>query len=159
MVQTTRALHRAKVIKLPSPCFLSSVMKKCRNKTREGRPYLAMTKVIGGDRDESDGFPENVILSLALVFFCYGLSFPLVFFLFPCFLLPFSFGLSPAFFSVSPLLHFSRLQSFVFIGDVHGLLFAHDLPLDKHGWEGCVGVSLGFEYLSSILIYPGHLSL
>jgi hypothetical protein len=41
---------------------------------------------------------------------------------------------------------------------VPGLLFAHDLPLDKHGWEGCVGVSLGFKYLSSILIYPGHLS-
>ena len=60
-----------------------------------------MTKVIGGDGDESDGFSENVILSLALVFFCYGFSFPLVF-LFPCFLLPFSFGLSPAFFSVSP---------------------------------------------------------
>jgi hypothetical protein len=41
---------------------------------------------------------------------------------------------------------------------VPGLLFAHGLPLDKHGWEGCVGVSLGFEYLSSILTSPGHLS-
>jgi hypothetical protein len=39
-----------------------------------------------------------------------------------------------------------------------GLLFAHGLPLDKHGWEGCVGVSLGFKYLSLIHISPGHLS-
>ena len=97
MVQTTRALHRAKVIKLPSPCFLSSVMKKCRNKTREGRSYLAMTKVIGGDGDESDGFPENVILSLSLVFFCYGLSFPLVFFV-PLFSAPFFFRSLPCLF-------------------------------------------------------------
>jgi hypothetical protein len=41
---------------------------------------------------------------------------------------------------------------------VPGLLFAHGLPLDKHDWEGCVDVSLGFEYLSSILISPGHRS-
>jgi len=102
-------------------------------------------------------FRRMLFFPFLLCFFVMGCLF-LWFFLFPCFLLPFSFGLSPAFFSVSPLLHFSRLQSFVFIGDVHGLLFVHDLPLDKHGWEGCVGVSLGFEYLSSILIYPGHLS-
>jgi len=63
---------------------------------------------VGGDGDESDGFSENVILSLALVFFCYGLSFPLVFFLFSFFLLPFSFGLSsPPFFS-SPELSIYR---------------------------------------------------
>ena len=108
VVQTTRALHKVKVIKLPSPCFLSSVMKKCRNKKREGRPYLAMTKVIGGDGDESDGFLKNVILSLALVFFCYGLSFPLVFFCSPVFCSLF-LSVSPLPFSVSPLLYFSRL--------------------------------------------------
>jgi hypothetical protein len=51
---------------------------------------------------------------------------------------------------------FSHPQSSIFIGDVSSLLFAHGLPLDKHGWEGCVGVSLGFEYLSSILISLGH---
>jgi hypothetical protein len=117
-----------------------------------------MTKVIGGDGDESDGFPKIVILSLPLVFFCYGFSFPLVF-CSPIFCSLF-LSVSPLPFSLSLLSssHFSRPQSFVFIGDVPGLLFAHGLPLDKQGWEGGVGVSLGFEYLSSILTSPGHLS-
>jgi hypothetical protein len=46
VVQTTGALHRAKVIKLPSPCFLSSVVKKMQ-KQKERR------KALPGD-DEGD---------------------------------------------------------------------------------------------------------
>jgi hypothetical protein len=44
----------------------------------------------------------------------------------------------------------------VFIGDVPGLLSAHGLSLDKHDWEGRVGVLLGLGYLSLILISPGQ---
>jgi len=91
-------------------------------------------------------------------FFVMGSLF-LWFFCSPVFCSLFFIRSLPCLFSVSPLLPlFSCLQSFVFIGDMPGLLFAHGLPLDKHGWEGCVGVSLGFEYLSSIFISPGHLS-
>jgi hypothetical protein len=112
----------------------------------------------GRDEDGRDGFLwRTFFFSLLLCFFLLWVLFFFGFFV-PLF--------SAIFFSVSPLpflclsspLSFSRLQSFVFIGDMPGLFFAHGLPLDKHGWEGCVGVSLGFEYLSSILISPGHLS-
>ena len=51
----------------------------------------------GRDEDGRDGFLwRTFFFSLLLCFFCYGFSFSLVF-LFPCFLLSFFFGLSPAF--------------------------------------------------------------
>jgi len=46
VVQIARALHKVKVIKLPSPCFLSSIMKKMQ-KQKERR------KALPGD-DEGD---------------------------------------------------------------------------------------------------------
>jgi len=47
VVQTTHALHKAKVIKLPSPCFLSSIMKKMQKQKEKRR------KALPGD-DEGD---------------------------------------------------------------------------------------------------------
>jgi len=116
-----------------------------KTKTKAEKKMAVM--VFSGERSS---FPCFCVFFVMVLFF-FGFFVPL----FSAF---FFIRSLPCLFSVSPLLLFSCLYSFVFIGDMPGLLFAHGLPLDKHGWEGCVGVSLGFKYLSLILISLGHLS-
>jgi hypothetical protein len=149
VTQLTRALHCAKVIN-----YLHTILQHLHLKQR--RMVLP-----GEDEDEDEGIGPSVgrrIFSSSSSFqslpLCSCVSFCWVYFFYLLSTFLFcSFSLLSFFLFSAP---FSHPQSSIFIGDVSSLLFAHGLPLDKHGWEGCVGVSLGFEYLSSILISPGH---
>jgi hypothetical protein len=73
--------------------------KRCRKKGKR-KALPGDDEGEGGDEDESDGLPENVLLSLALVFFfVMGSPFLWFFFsgfLFPSFLLFFSRSLIPS---------------------------------------------------------------
>ena len=107
VVQTSRAVHRAKVIKLPSPCFLSSVMKKCRNKRRERRPYLAMMMVLAEMEMKVMVFRRMLFFPLLLCFFVMGCLFLWFFFCSPFF--------CSLFLSVSPLPFSLSLLSSIFL--------------------------------------------
>jgi hypothetical protein len=89
-------LHRAKVIKLPSPCFLLLQLETHKQREKEG-----LTRQWRWRRRRRRwkwwSCPENVLISLALVFFiCSGFSFSFGFFV-PLFSGPFFFGLYPLF--------------------------------------------------------------